>query len=100
MNLLRKPKYFTTGDIFIKPSRVTKSFVLNTHEKKAGIPFLLVSFLIAFSRMYLYVHYPSDVLAGMLAGIFSGYLACLLARKISICELYKKIKARFHQKEL
>lgn len=36
---------------------------------------LLLSVLISFSRLYLYVHYPSDVLAGMSIGIIS---ACLV----------------------
>ncbi len=37
--------------------------------------------VIAFSRMYLYVHYPSDVLAGITIGIICGYLARLVWRK-------------------
>ena len=31
---------------------------------------LIVSVLIAFSRMYLYVHYPTDVLGGLIIGLF------------------------------
>ena len=30
--------------------------------------------LIAFSRLYLYVHYPTDVLAGAALGIVTGWL--------------------------
>ena len=37
--------------------------------------------VIAFSRLYLYVHYPSDVLAGIVIGLFCGYLARLVWRK-------------------
>lgn len=31
--------------------------------------------MIAFSRMYLYVHFPSDILGGIIVGVGSGYLA-------------------------
>lgn len=36
---------------------------------------LLLSILIAFSRMYLYVHYPTDILGGIILGIMCGYLS-------------------------
>jgi undecaprenyl-diphosphatase len=34
--------------------------------------------MMAFSRMYLLVHYPSDILAGLLLGLLSGKLALFL----------------------
>ena len=38
------------------------------NNRKIGIPALILASLIAFSRLYLYVHYPTDVLFGILAG--------------------------------
>ena len=38
--------------------------------------------LIAFSRLYLYVHYPTDVAAGALLGVALGFAAVALARRI------------------
>ena len=35
---------------------------------------LILAVLIAFSRLYLYVHYPSDVLAGVVIGIMAGWI--------------------------
>lgn len=37
--------------------------------------------LIAFSRLYLYVHFPTDVLAGAMLGLMFGGAGALLARK-------------------
>ena len=39
------------------------------YHKKWGIAALILASLIAVSRLYLYVHYPTDVLIGMLIGI-------------------------------
>ena len=43
---------------------------------------LVVAVSIAFSRMYLYVHYPTDILGGMIAGIAAGYMGYLLEEKV------------------
>ena len=36
-------------------------------------PAAVLSIVMAFSRLYLYVHYPTDVLAGVLLGIMAGW---------------------------
>ena len=43
--------------------------------KKYSFLSIAVAALIGFSRMYLGVHYPTDILAGMAVGAFSAYLA-------------------------
>ena len=42
-------------------------------ERKLWKPALILACLIAFSRLYLYVHYPTDILGGILVGIAAGY---------------------------
>jgi undecaprenyl-diphosphatase len=41
----------------------------------------LWAFFIAFAQVYVGVHYPSDILGGVLLGIGSGYLTATLYRK-------------------
>lgn len=52
--------------------------VLLLRKSRGWLPALLLSGLIAFSRLYLYVHFPTDVFAGAVIGIVSGALACRL----------------------
>lgn len=52
-------------------------------RRKLWIPALFLALLIAFSRLYLYVHYPSDVVAGMLLGSIFGFIGYKLADYIA-----------------
>lgn len=52
------------------------------YTKKYGIPAIILAVIIAFSRLYLYVHYPTDVLAGMVLGIAVSLLAKFIVDKI------------------
>lgn len=45
------------------------------YDKRMGIPAVILAALIALSRLYLYVHFPSDVLVGTLMGILFGIIA-------------------------
>jgi len=42
----------------------------------------LLAAVIAFSRLYLYVHYPSDVLGGAIIGIILGLVAMSIRNAI------------------
>jgi len=50
--------------------------LLRTHRRILGYPALILATLIAFSRLYLYVHYPTDVLAGILLGMVLAQVTC------------------------
>lgn len=45
------------------------------HHRKAGWACIVLAALIGFSRLYLMVHYPTDVIAGMLLGIVLAFIA-------------------------
>ena len=50
----------------------TAAVTLWCREKKIGVPALILAALIAFSRLYNFVHFPTDVLAGILIGTASA----------------------------
>lgn len=49
--------------------------------KKYGVPALILAALIAFSRLYVGVHYPTDVLGGLFVGILSSCLVLWIGKK-------------------
>jgi len=61
------------------------SFALSTivyfYNKKAGIAFYIASTLIVLARVFVGVHWPSDILAGAILGILMGWILNKLFRK-------------------
>ena len=55
--------------------------VILMHNKKWGIAAMVLAVLIAFSRLYLYVHYPTDVLTSIVLGVGIAFLGNWLAQK-------------------
>ncbi|MBR2592400.1 MAG: phosphatase PAP2 family protein [Oscillospiraceae bacterium] len=58
------------------------AFTVFRTNKKCGIPALVLASLIAFSRLYLFVHFPTDVIAGILLGWVLVPAADAIAEKI------------------
>lgn len=71
--LINKPRDFSFPSGHTSAS-FTAASVLFFRKSKLFVPSLVLAFLISFSRLYLYVHYPSDVLAGLVLGILCGYI--------------------------
>lgn len=55
--------------------------VMTLYDKRIGIPALILAGAIAFSRLYVFVHYPSDVIAGIALGISCAFAAYFLYKK-------------------
>ena len=55
---------------------------LRAAGSRLWLPSLVLAVLIAFSRLYLYVHWPSDVLCGAVLGWALGYAARWLLGKV------------------
>lgn len=63
-------------------SSISSATVIFMNNKKIGIYFLILAVLIAFSRLYLYVHFPSDVIGGAVLGVIIGIFSVYLSNKI------------------
>lgn len=61
---------------------------LGVYNRKMGILMYVLAFLIAFSRMYLFVHFPTDVLGGAVTGTISAIIAGVVIKRL---EQRKKI---------
>lgn len=95
------PSGHTTGAFEIA---TTLAICFKKDNKKAlSIILPIIAACTMMSRVYLMVHYPTDVLAGMLIGIFAGVmgylLSCLVCKikaldKIDAGKLFKKASPR------
>jgi len=65
-------------------SSFVSAFILTMTDKRFGYAAIPLATLIAFSRLYLYVHFPSDILGGILiAAIISAIIYFIFFRKKS-----------------
>ncbi len=55
---------------------------LRTLPKKISIPAAVLAVLIALSRLFVGIHYPTDVIAGAITGAALGILACVIGEFI------------------
>lgn len=63
-------------------SSVIASTILTIANKKWGYAVIPLAVLISLSRLYLYVHFPSDVLAGAIMGVTIGSVTFVVGEKI------------------
>ena len=73
-------------------------FIIN---KKIGIPAIIFAFLMGFSRVYVEVHYASDVIAGIIVGIVYAIIGILITKYVFpvIDRLLDKIFAKFKKEK-
>ena len=80
--LIKKPLDFSFPSGHTAASFAAMSALFLAKMKKAWIAALVLAVLIAFSRLYFYVHYPTDVLGGAVVGILSGIIGYAIVEKI------------------
>lgn len=96
-NIVQRPRPFTVNtDIQLLIKQPSGPSFPSTHSTLAaavttvmlvkkrtlGYCVLALAICIAFSRLYLYVHYPTDVLCGLLLGVLCGIAAIQIAKAI------------------
>jgi len=101
---VKKPRPFETlegvrlllgphGGFSFPSGHATTSFclaaVIAMRYPRVRYPVFIAAILVALSRPYVGVHYPSDILAGSLLGMLIGYLVTTIANK---CEREQDIR--------
>lgn len=70
-------------------SAFAAAFAAMAHNRKWGTLLMVLAFLMGFSRIYVEVHYPSDVIGGFFVGIIYALIGILLAKLLF--PIYSKI---------
>ena len=67
-------------------------------ELGIGIPAFIISLLIGFSRIYVHVHYPTDVIVGAIIGLLSGLAMYLVFTKLVFPKVVPAIENKLNKK--
>lgn len=90
-------KYAFWGESYVFPELVSKptsysfpsghtasafaaAIALLCHNRKLGVPVTIFAALMGFSRIYVEVHYCTDVLAGVISGTICAFIAVLIVK--------------------
>lgn len=90
--LIARPNDFSFPSGHTAASFATVSALYFAGEKRLWKPALVLAVFIAFSRMYLYVHYPTDILGGIVIGLTAGYIGYWSAEKLKKIKMDNKKK--------
>lgn len=77
---------FPSGHTLAAFETAVSIFLVN---RKWGTAFLIFAALIGLSRMYLFVHFPTDVLSGAALGIFIAWFVKKGIEKYRLCDILR-----------
>ena len=77
---------FPSGHTLAAFETAVSIFLVN---RKWGTAFLIFAALIGLSRMYLFVHFPTDVLSGAALGIFIAWFVKKGVEKYRLCDILR-----------
>ena len=104
-NIVARPRPFLTDDprnLFLNAELIVKkpsgysfpsvhsciafssAVILLVRDRRFGIPALFLAALIAFSRLYNYVHFPTDVFCGIILGIICAVVTLFVFKKTGL----------------
>ncbi len=71
------------------------------YDRKIGIPTFVFAAIMGFSRIYVEVHYPTDVIAGAIVGIIYAFIGILIVKLIypTFEKLLDKVTAKIKPKK-
>lgn len=81
--LISRPADFSFPSGHTAAAFTTVAALYFAKESRLWKSVLVLAILITFSRLYLYVHYPTDVLGGIVVGILAGYVGWRIINLIS-----------------
>ena len=85
-------------------SAFAAAFVAMFYNRKWGSLLMVLAFLMGFSRIYVEVHYPTDVIAGIFVGLIYALLAAIVVKFLfpvfeRICgKIEEKLKSKKNKK--
>jgi len=87
-----KPSSFSFYSGHAASSMTFTFFIILLLKRHVKYIYFLILFplLFGYSRIYLAVHFPLDVISGYLAGIFFGYLFYKLQQKLRLTTMFNK----------
>ncbi len=80
--LIKKPGQYSFPSGHASAALAVSYTLLRKAPKKFSIPIFILGLLICFSRLYVAVHYPSDVLGGAVLGILFSYIGDFVVDRI------------------
>ena len=97
-NFVTKPTSVSFPSGHTSSSFAAATALFFSRKKRICLPALVLAFLIAVSRIYVHVHFCTDVLAGFVVGVIYGLLAYLIVQKL-VWPIYEKLAERFKDRK-